>query len=285
MLPSIVVILDLSYNSLNHQADWVSDLLRDKCHLKSLNLMYNQLYGDISGAFKNLSTCSSHNLEFLCLSVMLEYTTVLDLSNNQLAGEIPSELTTLTGLIGLNLSHNHLRGEIPLELASVTSLIGLNLSHNHLRGKIPGKIGDMKSLESLDLSNNNLSKTIPESLAKLTFLSHLNLSNNNLSGQIPTGPELQNFIDRAIYEGNRGLCGAPLLKNCYIINNKTPPNVENVAENDGDNVDKFYLYSFIISGFATGFWGYFGVLVFKRSWRLALFRHMDAVIGKMLGRR
>jgi Leucine-rich repeat (LRR) protein len=39
----------------------------------------------------------------------------LDLSSNQLSGEIPQELTDLTFLSVLNLSSNHLVGKIPQE--------------------------------------------------------------------------------------------------------------------------------------------------------------------------
>ncbi|GER57577.1 leucine-rich repeat receptor-like protein kinase family protein [Striga asiatica] len=165
----------------------------------------------------------------------------------------------------------------------VLDLKGLNLSHNHLRGKIPSMIGDMMSLESLDLSNNYLFGTIPDSLSKLTFLSHLNLSNNNLYGHIPTGPQLQTLNGSSDYEGNPGLCGAPLAQQCE--GNRTPPEDENGGEH-GDNknaADKLYLYAFIVSGFATGFWGYFGFLVFKRNWRLSLFGWMDCLLGKMMG--
>ncbi|GFQ08618.1 phytosulfokine receptor 1 [Phtheirospermum japonicum] len=132
---------------------------------------------------------------------------------------------TLGYLVNLDLSSNHLVGDIPPELTNLTGLIGLNMSNNHLGGRIPRKIGDMQSLESLDLSSNNLSETIPESLSKLTSLSHLNLSNNDLSRRIPTGPQLQTLNNPSIYESNPGLCGDPLLKKCRI-NYETPPNVE-----------------------------------------------------------
>ncbi|KAL3635738.1 hypothetical protein CASFOL_020285 [Castilleja foliolosa] len=184
--------------------------------------------------------------------------------------------------INLDLSSNNLVGEIPPNLTNLTGLHGLNLSHNHLRGGIPRKIGDMESLESLDLSSNYLSGTIPESLSKLTFLSNMNLSHNNLSGRIPTGPQLQTLNESSNYEGNSGLCGGPLLKKCQT-NNETPPKVEHDDDDNEEISYKIYLIASIISGLATGFWGTFGVLVFKRSWRLTLFRYMDVLIGKMLG--
>ncbi|KAL3652862.1 hypothetical protein CASFOL_002543 [Castilleja foliolosa] len=138
----------------------------------------------------------------------------------------------------------------------------------------------MSSLESLDLSSNSLHGTIPQSLSKLTSLSHLNLSNNNLSGRIPTGPQLQTLDNPTIYEGNPGLCGDPLPKKCHITNNELPES----RKVKNDDINKIYLYACIVTGITTGFWGYFGVLVFQRSWRLALFKNIDALIGKMLGR-
>ncbi|KAL3635709.1 hypothetical protein CASFOL_020256 [Castilleja foliolosa] len=248
------------------------------CHLYRLqiiDLAQNNLTGNIPHCLGNFSgmvkgeainsTLMGASLSEVMKGVMMEYT------------------TTTIYVINLDLSSNHLVGEIPPEVTNLTGLIGLNLSHNHLRGGIPKKIGDMESLISLDLSSNNLSGTIPESLSKLTFLSHLNLSHNNLSGRIPTGHQLQTLNETSNYEGNSGLCGAPLPKKCHI-NNETPaPKVEHDNDDDGEISYKIYLIVSIISGLATGFWGYVGVLVFKRSWRLALFKRMDLLIGKILG--
>ena len=44
---------------------------------------------------------------------ILGLVTSIDLSNNQLVGEIPAEVTSLNGLKCLNLSHNQLSGYIP----------------------------------------------------------------------------------------------------------------------------------------------------------------------------
>jgi EIX receptor 1/2 len=48
----------------------------------------------------------------------------------------------------IDLSSNKLKGEIPREITSLSGLIGLNLSRNLLTGIIPWNIGDMERLES-----------------------------------------------------------------------------------------------------------------------------------------
>ncbi|MBA0680721.1 hypothetical protein Goari_012406, partial [Gossypium aridum] len=97
---------------------------------------------------------------------------------------------TLGMLKSIDLSCNQLSGEIPRELASLEGLINLNLSRNMLTGSIIREIGQSKSLGSLDLSINNLSGEIPESMSEISFLSVLDLTNNNLSGKIPSSTQL-----------------------------------------------------------------------------------------------
>ncbi|KAL3635746.1 hypothetical protein CASFOL_020293 [Castilleja foliolosa] len=281
---SRLILLDVGNNKLSGKLPelYIGQYPDGTEGLRVLRLRNNEFYGIIPSSY-----CQLYDLQ------------IIDLAQNNLTGNIPHCVGNFSGMVkdgtlyhtlfgaSLNLSSNNLVGEIPPELTNLTGLIGLNLTHNHLRGGIPKKIGDMESLISLDLSSNNLSGAIPESLSKLTFLSHLNLSHNNLSGPIPTGHQLQTLNETSNYEGNSGLCGAPLLKKCHI-NNETPPKVEHDTEDDDDDDNgeisyKIYLSASIISGLATGFWGTVGVLVFKRSWRLALFRHMDVLISKMLG--
>ncbi|GFP98092.1 probable LRR receptor-like serine/threonine-protein kinase at4g36180 [Phtheirospermum japonicum] len=272
--PPILAVLRLRNNQF-HGA--IPSVYCQLSQLQMMDLAQNNLTGNIPHCFGNLAGMVKDGTSRATL-----YDEMFRVSLSEVMKGVMMEYTKTAGyLVNLDLSSNHLVGDIPPKLTNLTGLIGLNLSHNHLGGEIPRKIGDMQSLESLDLSSNNLSGTIPGSLSKLTSLSHLKLSNNDLSGKIPTGPQLQTLNDTSNYEGNPGLCGPPLPKKCHI-DNETSPKVEN--DDDGDRADKMYLYAFIISGVATGFWGYFGVLVFKRSWRIALFRHMDAVIGRMLGR-
>ncbi|KAF7835925.1 putative LRR receptor-like serine/threonine-protein kinase [Senna tora] len=72
---------------------------------------------------------------------------------------------------GLDLSSNQLMGEIPEQIGDLHTLHALNLSHNHLNGNIPEGFCNMMQMESLDLSSNNLNGEIPLQLQDLTFLS------------------------------------------------------------------------------------------------------------------
>ncbi len=65
---------------------------------------------------------------------------ILLLPENQITGEIPSEIGNLTNLSNLNLSNNSLTGSIPPELGNLTNLNYLNLSDNQLTGLIPNEI-------------------------------------------------------------------------------------------------------------------------------------------------
>jgi len=164
-------------------------------------------------------------------------------------------------LRNLDLSSNNLSGEIPRELFGLTQLLFLNLSRNHLTGKIPMEIGGMKNLESLDLSNNHLSGTIPEAISKLTFLSYLNMSYNDFTGQIPLGTQLQSF-DAWSYVGNSKLCGLPLSKNCSIlgVGDRRVQGGANKSE-----IESLYLGMGV--GFAVGLWGVWASLFLNTAWR------------------
>ncbi|CAL0301409.1 unnamed protein product [Lupinus luteus] len=208
---------------------------------------------------------------------------ILDFSHNKLSGSIPQCLhkiaNTVSGEIEwswtIDLSANNLSGEILEKLFRLVEIRSLNLSHNHLTGKIPNMIGDMRNLESLDLSYNQLVGEIPQSMAGLTFLEVLNLSYNNFNGQVPQGPQLQSFEGWS-YVGNPELCGVPLTKNCTQEENlhKTKQHVE-------DNSFRDSLYLGMGVGFAMGFWGLCGSLFLSRTWRHAYFQFLNHVVDKI----
>ncbi|KAM5581972.1 receptor-like protein EIX1 [Rosa sericea] len=258
-------------------------------NLHILDLSNNDLVGHIPLCVGNLSGLKiseatdtdtaflyQGELEVVSKGRVLQYDTILYLVNS------------------LDLSNNNLSGELPVELTSLIMLGTLNLSMNHLTGIIPEKIGNLKSIETLDLSMNKLSGSIPQSMVSLTFVTHLNLSHNNLSGRIPTSNQFNSLIDPSIYQGNAGLCGSPLPTPCRD-NEETPQAPREDGEGDDGKSEKVWLMISIAIGFILGFWVVFGSLVINKTWRYAYFRFLDrmkyavldfvSAIGKCLCKR
>ncbi|KAL7258045.1 hypothetical protein ACSBR1_004214 [Camellia fascicularis] len=107
------------------------------------------------------------------------------MSNNNISGEIPSEIMDSTQLCVLDLSSNDIVGEIPMKLKRMVSLFNLKLNNNHLSGNIPPEFGKLSNLQILDLAANDLSGSIPGALGECIKLFNLNLSNNRLGESIP----------------------------------------------------------------------------------------------------
>ncbi|XP_061353050.1 receptor-like protein 7 [Gastrolobium bilobum] len=184
----------------------------------------------------------------------------------------------LAVLTSLDLSSNHFDGPIPEELMSFKALIVLNLSHNAFSSHIPLSFGNLTQLESLDMSNNNLSKVIPTQMASLSFLSVLNLSFNHLVGKIPTGTQIQSF-EADSFEGNEGLCGPPLTKNCSDDGVQDLPIPPYTAPETHSSIDWNFLSSEI--GFTFGF-GFVNLpLIFWKRWRLWYSKHVDDLLYKI----
>ncbi|XP_029126279.1 receptor-like protein EIX2 [Cajanus cajan] len=111
----------------------------------------------------------------------------LDLSNNKLSGKIPKSIGTLVNLQGLVLRNNSLTGGLPFTLKNCTNLDILDVSDNFLFGPIPLWIGEnLQNLKILSLRVNGFFKSVPVNLCYLRQIHLLDLSRNNLSGGIPT---------------------------------------------------------------------------------------------------
>jgi len=105
-----------------------------------------------------------------------------------------------------DLCNNNLIGEIPTGIGSMTTLRWLNLSGNQLEGSIPTSLSNISTLEVLDLAKNNLSEQIPQALSNLHWLRVLDVSSNNLCGPIPTRTQFTTF-DVASFQSNKCLWG------------------------------------------------------------------------------
>lgn len=186
-----------------------------------------------------------------------------------------NELIPLVNVI--DLSRNNLSGEIPEGITSLSFLGALRLSRNKLSGNIPQNISLLTRLETLDLSLNHISGTIPASMSSMTLLAHLNLSYNNLSGPIPSLNQFQTY-DISTFEGNTGLCGPPLTASCSTPADRGHKDGDDGGEKDGKRyLDDLWFYVWTGSGFLVGFWSVCSSLVIKKSWRHAYFRYVDRV--------
>ncbi|KAJ0691927.1 putative leucine-rich repeat domain superfamily [Helianthus annuus] len=141
----------------------------------------------------------------------------------------------------IDLSVNTYEGEIPDTIGQLRSLRFLNLSRNTLTGRIPTNLTNLVRLEHLDLSSNKMVGKIPAQLASLTFLVVVNFSQNQLHGAIPKGGQFNTF-DSSSFQGNNGLCGFPLTKNCGDdgVSVSSSPTLEEQEDEDEDEDDSFF---------------------------------------------
>jgi hypothetical protein len=180
----------------------------------------------------------------------------------------------------IDLSCNNLDGPIPEDIGVLKLLYILNLSHNAFTDRIPPSLGKLSQLESLDLSSNKLTGEIPIQLADgLIFLSVLNLSFNQLVGRIPFIKQFATFSE-ASYEGNRGLYGCPLKKECTSAEPRSPPpTFEDIHSKSGLLIDWNYLSAEL--GFVFGFGLIIGPLMFWKRWRIQYYKHVDDIFFKI----
>uniref|UniRef100_K4B0Q5 Leucine-rich repeat-containing N-terminal plant-type domain-containing protein n=1 Tax=Solanum lycopersicum TaxID=4081 RepID=K4B0Q5_SOLLC len=184
-----LVDLDLSHNSLSVDTN-ISE--SDLALLPQLNSFM-------------LASCNLQNISFLKNQSKLS---MLDLSNNQLTGEIPNWLVEINdGLLRfLNLSFNQfMRLQEPYTIGFLMNF--LDLHSNLLTGVIPlppsaaayidfsdnnfstfpPDFGNyLVTARFLSIANNKVISSIPSSICNSSYLEVLDLSNNSLNGIIPS---------------------------------------------------------------------------------------------------
>ncbi|KAL4634623.1 hypothetical protein ACB092_04G213300 [Castanea dentata] len=191
---SSLVILHLHSNNFH---GYIPEELCSLTSLQILDFSHNKLFGSIPKCVHNFSAMAiSNSPDYPFRSFQIESQLVA------IKGKDLEYSTTLQLVKIIDLSNNNLSGEIPKEVMHLKGLQSLDLSFNILTGRIPENIGDMGSVESIDFSSNQLFGQIPQSMSSLTFLSRLNLSNNNLIGKIPSSTQLQS-LDASNFFGNK----------------------------------------------------------------------------------
>ncbi|OAY69245.1 DNA-damage-repair/toleration protein [Ananas comosus] len=267
-----LIILDLGYNNFSGTIpEWIGQSLSVLMVLSLrsnafFDLSHNNLSGTIPRSIGKFSSTASEK------GIPEDYIRYLeDESDEGLMGSLYFVTRDYAKLLylfeSIDLSCNDLYGEIPDEIGDLQALQNLSFSMNHLTGHIPDQIGKMHALESLDVAMNSLSGTIPQSLATLNYLSHLNVSYNNLSGKIPSGYQLQTLDDPSIYIGNPYLCGPPTTQSCS--SNET---THVVGKKSHGRFERLGLYISVI---------FCGVLLLSRSLRISYFSVIDRTYDRL----
>ncbi|PRP88025.1 hypothetical protein PROFUN_04453 [Planoprotostelium fungivorum] len=128
-------------------------------------------------------SCSNNQLKMTNLSLfLLPSLQHLNLSNNEINGPFPDDLSAWSQLVDLDLSNNEIYGEVPKSFYQVRSATTVRLNSNQLSGPMPNLSCDPKTL---DLSGNSFSGGL-EFLNSLSSITNLNISHNAFSGQIPS---------------------------------------------------------------------------------------------------
>ncbi|KAF3662214.1 putative serine/threonine-protein phosphatase PP2A catalytic subunit-like isoform 1 [Capsicum annuum] len=261
-LPSLS-LLDLSNNSFSGKIQEFKSKT-----LVLVSVKQNQLQGPIPKSFQD-----QHGLIYLILS------------QNNFSGQIPSTVCNLKALGVLDLGSNHLNGTIPQCLGEMSGLmiLGLNnnsLSNNDLNDTFPSWLGGLPDLQILSLRSNKLHGRISDSRTDNLFakIRVIDLSSNGFSGNLPvslfenfqamkiigensgtreyiaednSGKQFDMF-DNSSYQGNDGLRGLPLSKDCGgddgVPQATTPVELDDDEEEERDLISR----QVVLMGFGCG---------------------------------
>ncbi|XP_022754176.1 LRR receptor-like serine/threonine-protein kinase GSO1 [Durio zibethinus] len=175
--------------SKNHFGGSIPVSIGDMKSLRTLDLSDNKLSGGLPEPLA--IGCSSLSVLILSNNILhgqmfssnfnLTNLRQLQLDGNLFSGRIPDCLSNCSSLIKLDLSNNQLFGDIPRWMGNL-SLYEIAMAKNHLEGPIPEEICQ-HNLEVLDLSVNNISGNLPSCFSQLHF-SQIHLSRNKLQGPL-----------------------------------------------------------------------------------------------------
>ncbi len=105
----------------------------------------------------------------------------IDFRSNQLAGELPTSLSLMTGLRELLLSSNNLSGPLP-SISNLTELIHFQVhGGNRFSGALPSGVENLNKLITFLVSDNQFSGAVPVGFSNLSLLRVFRVDGNLLT--------------------------------------------------------------------------------------------------------
>lgn len=115
-----------------------------------------------------------------------------EIDNNNLKGNLPSDVCLLTSMKSLILSANTLDGSFPSCISNMEYLEELHVNGNSFKGPLPSGLHALPNLARVTLSYNEFTGTLSTLFDKVQLgdpvfpsLMTLNLDDNKLSGTVP----------------------------------------------------------------------------------------------------
>ncbi|CAH8387645.1 unnamed protein product [Eruca vesicaria subsp. sativa] len=188
----------------------LSESLNSLDQILVLNLSRNFIKDSIPLSIFNLTTLQTLDLSSNDLSgeipntINLPSLQTLDLSSNKLNGSLPSHLCLNSSKIRvIKLAVNYFAGEFPPGFGNCLFLEHLCLGVNNLTGNIPKDVFHLKRLNLLGVQENRLSGPLSSEFSNLTGLVRLDVSGNRFSGEIPDVFEEMRELKDLLAQSNR----------------------------------------------------------------------------------
>ncbi|CAI9779432.1 unnamed protein product [Fraxinus pennsylvanica] len=169
-----VNFLHLSHNNITGKIPNLSSQLI--LHPEIIDLSYNNISGPIPlflfycNQLKLSKNMFSGSIFHLCTIPKGSIINMLDLSDNQLAGELPNCWMNISGLSVLDLANNKFSGKIPLTLGTLDQLEVLHLRGNNFIGELPSTLRNCMGLRMLDVEGNNCYNSSPQAFLEAFLL-------------------------------------------------------------------------------------------------------------------
>uniref|UniRef100_A0A453A233 Uncharacterized protein n=1 Tax=Aegilops tauschii subsp. strangulata TaxID=200361 RepID=A0A453A233_AEGTS len=200
-----LILMNISYNQLSSGIGYGPVI---SANMFVIDISYNLFEGPIPmpGPQNQLFDCSNNHFSSMPFNFgsHLSSISLLMAPGNKLSGEIPQSIYEATSLMLLDLSNNDLIGSIPSCLMEDMSRLNvLNLKGNQLHGKLPNSPKQDCAFEALDFSDNQIEGQLPRSLAACKDLEVFDIGKNLINDTFPCWMSMLPKLQVLVLKSNR----------------------------------------------------------------------------------